>query len=341
MHPQPPSPTSDRLGQGFSLVELMVAMAIGLLLVAGVMAVVLNTQRSHRELNLASQRIESGHFALEQLGAEIHHAGFYGRFYDLSIPTALPDPCNLDPAALEQALGLPIQGYNDPPLSPLACLAAGNHLPGTDILVIRRATTTTTTPDLPAALYIQSNPTDFVINKGEFDHTFHLTARDPAVPAPIRRFQVLIYFVSPCQIPTDGQVCDTTADDGDPIPTLKRLELADDGTFRILPVAEGVEDLHLEYGLDGHGTGWPDRYLTPPMDPTDPAQWDPTHWADVVAVRIHLLARNVEPNHGYQDQLVYDLGQAGDTGPFGDSYRRQLLQSTVRAINISSRRERP
>ena len=41
----------------------------------------------------------------------------------------------------------------------------------------------------------------------------------------IRQYHVHIYFVAPCAIPTAGTTCDSTADGGKPIPTLKRLEL--------------------------------------------------------------------------------------------------------------------
>ena len=78
-----------RAQQGLSLLELMIALTIGLGLLAGLTTVFVNSSRSHTELARASQQIENGRFAIQTLQENIWHAGYYGRksgkgFYDYS-----------------------------------------------------------------------------------------------------------------------------------------------------------------------------------------------------------------------------------------------------------------
>jgi type IV pilus assembly protein PilW len=140
---------------GLSLVELMVAVAIGLLLLAGLTLIFVNSSRASRELQLTAQQIENGRYAIDILTQDLRLAGFYGHFHELPAPPGtLPDPCDTsDVGALRDALALPVQGYRAANLSALPNFAgaytcnvkgmpAANLRPGSDVLVIRRADTT-------------------------------------------------------------------------------------------------------------------------------------------------------------------------------------------------------
>ena len=59
---------------------------------------------------------------------------------------ALPDPCSMAAADLYAALAFPVQGYDAPAASPIACLANANVVAGTDILVVRYAEPAALTP---------------------------------------------------------------------------------------------------------------------------------------------------------------------------------------------------
>lgn len=69
-------------GRGFSLVELLVAMALTLLLVGAAAYVLLDTQQNQSALDRALTSADTASFSLELLGREIANAGFY--------PAALP-----------------------------------------------------------------------------------------------------------------------------------------------------------------------------------------------------------------------------------------------------------
>jgi len=62
---------------GFSLVELLVALAISMVIVAGAAYVYLNTSQTQRALFEKSFATETAHYALDVLGRDIENAGFY------------------------------------------------------------------------------------------------------------------------------------------------------------------------------------------------------------------------------------------------------------------------
>ena len=329
---------------GVSLVELMIGITIGLFLLIGVVSVFGNSNRVYTELNQASQQIENGRFAIQIMSDDVALANFYGRYYGQLAVTGTPDPCEKDDVAALRNNGAAwgIQGYNAPANSPITtCLPVANHLGGTDILVVRRADTKVTAPaDLVAAdVYVQgnANPTDSaspIVALGAAGN-FTLTDKDGA--APIRKYHVHVYFVAPCSVPAGGgTVCTGSADDGgQPIPTLKRLELAidpSDNTRKMVvtPLVEGIENLQIDYGIDTDGDGAPNgNYIVAPAA---------ADWPNVVAVRINVLARNLQRSGDFTDSKQYDMGIAGAVTP-GGNYKRHVYNAVVRLVNPSARRD--
>jgi type IV pilus assembly protein PilW len=346
-------PATARRQGGLSLVELMISNTIGLLLLAGITTLLVQQSNTRSELEKSSRQIENGRYAMQILHDDIRHAGFYGQFANLAespyntLPSTLPDPCATAFANPEPSMTLPIQGYDAPATVPAplsACLTNANHVAGTDILVIRRADTTETPIASRAAgqVYLQTTAVAYVLGAATGSETqaapgvFTLKMKDGTTAATLRKYHVHIYFVSPCSQPTGGGTTCTgsTDDNGRPIPTLKRLELTVVGgatAFSVAPLVEGIDNLQLDYGIDTTGDGSPDSYVTAPASTAD--------WANVMTVRVNLLARNNDPTTGHQDTKTYSLGMAGSTGPFNDTYKRHAYSGLVRAINPSGRRE--
>ena len=333
------------LVRGFTLIELMVALAIGLLMAFGLVRVFASSSDSYRSLAQASQQIENGRYAIQALSDDLKHAGYYGEYSFPPAPTAvvLPSPCETANTATMKA-GLPfhIQGYDNVAASPIACLDDANVLAGTDVLVIRRANTVTTALGalVPNEVYMQANAdstnaTNPVIALGTAAN-FTLTQKDAVTLSEIRKYRVIVYFVSPCSEPVGGTLCNASADGGRPIPTLKRLSLAFDGaalTMRTEAVAEGIENFQVDYGVDTDGDGLPDgAFLAAPA--TVPA------WGDVMSAQIHVLARTPEAMPGNVDTKTYNLGTAGALTP-GGNFRRHLFTAQVRLVNPAGRREVP
>ncbi len=339
----PPMPRRQR---GLSLIELMISMAIGLFLLAGLVGVFVNSSQTSAELQKSSAQLENGRYAMQTIGEDLSLAGFYG-YYGPSAATATPDPCSTTIADLTNGMKLPVFGVKgaDALWSGHLCLPDENRLAGTGVIVVRRADTIVTTgsnfvvgetymqananPDDPAnpKVAVATATTGTVGSTG----TYSLRLKDNATPAPVRKVHTHIYFISPCSQPLE---CTGTATD-DGIPTLKRIEIssAAAGGYTVVPIAEGIENLQFEYGIDADSDGAPE---TPFVDLPPSA----AAWSNVVAVQVYLLARNIEKTPGYTDGKTYNLGAATSVTP-ADNYKRHAYSSLVRIVNNSQRRETP
>lgn len=109
--------------RGFTLVELMIAMTIGLFLSAGVIALFLGTKQSYRSNGGMSLIQENGRFAIEYLGRNIREAGFRD-FSTATNPVTIPEP---------------IKGWNGASSDPSSELAgySANYIPETDFFRIQ------------------------------------------------------------------------------------------------------------------------------------------------------------------------------------------------------------
>jgi len=340
--------------RGFTLIELMVALTVSLVLLFGLTVIFVGNSRAFSENEKASQQVENARYASAILSHGIRHAGFYGEVGDVTnllltppiiVPADLPDPCATDVASLRAAMPLPIQGVDAPGAVP-PCLP--DHVAGTDVLVIRRANTTTVAAASAVAngYYTQTSfcatqTPVFKIDQGGFV----LDDKDCVTVAPIRQYHVEIYFISPCSISTGSNgACKST----DPaLPTLKRLDLrpAGDATcpmfaaasWCLVPLVEGIENLQIEYGQSTVGDGAPDTYITSPASTAE--------WMQVMAIRLHLLARNLDRTSGFTDTKTYQLGQNADGSPLnatpGGPYKRHAVTAVVRITNASQRKEKP
>ena len=365
--------------RGFSLIEFMVAMTIGLFLVSGLVYLIAETSRSRAEIERSSRQIENGRYALDRIAEDLRHAGFYSEFFQLPMSgeagfpatTAAAAPCGVSKAELEAGLPLGIQAYDggaSVPADLATCLSANDYQPNTDILVVRRASTSLFCPagktcaaGVPAAqagepdatkFYLQTTPPEYKLDLGSSGNLGSVfTLKRPAVnntevrDVALRQYVVRIYFISKCNVPASGSTCNGTTDDGGtPVPTLKMLELGPGPAFQKLAIAEGIEQLQFDFGIDdpvfcggaaAAADGVADCVVM--CDATTPCST--AAWSNVVSVDVNLVARNAEASPDYADDKTYSLGLKGYTTATGDRYRRHAYSSFVRVNNVSMRRE--
>lgn len=325
--------------RGFSLIELLVAMAIGLLIVLALTVIIVRTSGAQRELALANRQLENGRYALQAISDDLHNAGYIGPVVSIPVATGIPDVCKTGadaPAEFLKAL--------DVGVFPLAvepdCINAANHVAGTDILAVVHASSVVTpvTALMADVLYTQTDTQTVKVAVGSGNattdgNTFDLVNKDLVTRADIRQLQVYIYYVSPCNRPVVvGGLCTSAADGGQPIPTLRRMAL--NGTsFVTQPIAEGIENLQIELGLDNiSNDGAPDQYTA--YSTADPTQ---AELMSATAVGVHLLARNTEKTVGFTDGKNYSLG-ATSVAAANDNYKRHVFSRVIRLNNISGRR---
>jgi len=356
---------------GLSIVELMIAMALGLLLMTSVGSLFVNTSRSNTEVQKAAQQIENGRYATDTLSDDLKLAGFYGQFSALPPVPATADPCETASATnLYNAMALPVQVFRPsslttyPDLSTTTCAATlltnANLSPGSDVIVVRRASTAilgATGTAVSGEVYLQANPDTAQIQfgnggvpgiSGTADGSALTIRNKIGNAADIRKYEVHVYFVAPC---SSGSAANGVCQGGDDtIPTLKRLELKVDpstGTrgMVVSPIANGIQYLKAEWGIDNSpaainvdtgliGDGTLDVYTATPtaIDLTN-----------ALTARLYLLARNTETTSGYVDSKTYTLGTVPGTttSVTNDAFKRHVFVSEVKLTNMAGRKEIP
>lgn len=352
------------LQAGLTLIELMVSITIGMLMIAALATLIANQSSTRAEIDKSGKMIENGRYAIQTLASDLQMAGYWGELSTAPpTPGALPNPCDVTVAGLKDAMGMHVQGYNYdtaadtvPPASALEdCVK--NHKPGTDVLVVRRvdpdmsAVQTGGNIDLakttPGQVYLQTGldsatatQLDSRLGVGADAATnattFPLKKKDKTSVANLRKFVVHIYYISKCSVELAGSC--TGADGGSPIPTLKRVELSVSGGVPAFPskasIAEGIENLQIDYGLDANVDGAADG-----ADVNGSLLTKDT-WPDVMTLKIHLLARSTETTTVSPDSKTYALGTAGTITPTTSEqkYSRHAFVQSVRLVNPSSRR---
>ena len=381
--------------RGFTIIEFMIAMTLSLIVLAALTAAFVASSRSRTEIERANEQIENGRFALQILIDDLETAGFYSTFdIDLAltapttamgVPAAKPAPCTpadtgADLALLRAALPLHIQGYDGmDALTAELDICLDNYKPGTDIVLVRRTATcvdgTANCDAVPGAAYFQASLCESELATGIADNYYKLETtaasldrrkRGCGVAADKRQFLVHIYFVA------------ATDENGQNVPTLMRAELGSNALnptdFTIVPLARGIEDLQLDYGVDTDGTlvngdGTPDVFTSDPdlanynddgtvaatfADCAAHAAQCVQNWRNVVALRLNVLARNSSPSPDHVDDKIYYLGlnddgtqrcardenDDGTCEAFGDGFKRHVYQTSVRLNNPAGRRDR-
>ncbi|MDH5479343.1 MAG: PilW family protein [Nitrosomonas sp.] len=336
---------------GFSIIELMISIALGLLVMTGVLALYSDLSRSNAELAKMNRQIESGRFTVQLLQNELWHAGYWDTYSpphpDITPPTAVPNPCidytAWDLAYITNMYAIAVQGYANGAGLPAECTGiVSNRQPGSDVLVIRHVSTCVA-GDInceaynPARLYIQ--------NQGCSD-TFHGNYQAIAATTPVIGTPGLALFKKGCVLPANKRkvitsmfyVRNYSVNIGDGIPTLMRADVDLNGGAIVMGVAqsiiEGIQSVNFQYGRDTTGDGSPDLF-------DDCVACTPLDWANVLSVRVHVLARNLVATTGYIDTKTYNLGPAVVLGPFNDGFVRHAYSSYVRLANVSGRRETP
>lgn len=370
---------SARRQRAFTLIELMVAMTIGLLLMTALLAVLLNVSRTNREMARTNMLIENGRFAVQLLENDLVHAGYWGELdYTGTDPipafanaTAIPDPCTAvaswTSAYKDNLLAVPVQGYTNGTALTGCGVTSGSVLGTSDVLVIRHANTCRHgAADCAEAAdtgpHIQVSTCRSEVSPGATEPFYVMTTAGstptaaafplrqkncPAIPvaaisAPLRKVISHIYYLAM----SNNQ------------PTLMRVSLENGVYGTPQPFIEGIEEFRVEYGIDENGKnglpisatnpgdGSADRFITTAeiaAAPTTACNVTGSRCfllANTVAVKVHVLARNLEPTSGYTDAKSYDLGETSVSAK-NDNFKRHVFSRTVRLVNPSGRREMP
>lgn len=264
---------------GMTLIELMVAMAIGLFLSWGAFEMYLQSKSNYRTAEVSTRLQENARFALETLEPDLRLAGFWGRHRETSLiapPGGIAVHCAggiVTDWALD--LAVPVAASDD--TYDLPCAAHSEARVDSDVLVLRHASALTRAPQA-GQIQIQSS-----LALAQLFDTGAVPAGFDA-RSETRDLVLHAYYV------------DNTSSFNDGAPSLRRQTLINGGLIEDQEMISGVENLQVQLGLDGDGDGRVDRYVDPDVAAT----------GTVIAVRLWMLVRSEEsPGPAYQDGREY------------------------------------
>ena len=330
---------------GFSLVELMVAMTIGLILLGGALSVLYSSKLTYYENERIGRLQESGRAAVELMLRDMRAGGFKGCNQTTAFTNALASP-----TGLLWNFAAPVQGYESTGAgswSPAVDAAIITPRSGSDILAVR--TSRIDAPTFTTNASMTSSTADMTVDKATADTitagqsvmisdcsaaaVFAVTtAVGAGATATITHAATdlgIAFPVGAHVVPVDTVIYyirdSATVRDGIRNPSLWRKV----GTAAAQELIEGIESMQILYGADTDG----DRLVNSYMDAG--AVNAAANWARVVSVSVALLIRSVEPNSTTTDNKPYSL--LGTTvGPFNDRYERTLYTTTVTLRNTTS-----
>ncbi|HEY9034105.1 MAG TPA: PilW family protein [Pseudomonadales bacterium] len=331
--------------QGLTIVELIVALALGVVLVGGITQVYLENKRNYVQDEAMARLQENGRFAINILKRELKMTGFFGIGTDIDLLTvpSVSGGCAGSPTwALDFSTAMDF--VNDSAASPGAsvrgvsfggdCVQGGNVLAGTDIISIKRVADRET---IVAGVYA-----DGLVAGDEKKKRWYLQVEiDPAIGGTIMDNDFVYIddsgFDATILTPANNlnlwlvqnrifYVRDYSVTAGDGIPTLVMAMLADN-QFEQQPLVEGVEALHVEFGIPEANSqnGTPRRFVANPTA----AELD-----SATVARVYLLLRSRDPVNGYTDNKTYRLGSLPEIDPADKRYMRRVFTTTVGIRNV-------
>ena len=321
------------ISRGFTLVEWLVAMLLGLFLLAGVFTVFVMSRSSSEDAFDQSELQENGRLAIRLISQDIKWAGFFGAYTgqstqvgsSLSLSAGSIVPASSD-CLDERSVGSlpsnagPIRGLwvsrvsTTKGLAGFACILAADRVENSDVISIKRLVGR----PIPASegldtnrFYMAANSQEARIIKGSETRPLFGANNE----SQIWEYQHYIYYLS--------------QEDG--IPVLRKRYLTVNGGSALIggAMAEGVEHMVLMYGVDDSliPDGRIDRYIS--TDQMTTQRWNEGR---VLGARLFLLIRAARESSRYKNNNSYQLGNITVNGG-GDGYRRLLLESSIALRN--------
>jgi type IV pilus assembly protein PilW len=262
--------------RGFSLIELMLALTVSMLLVAGLLQGYLGTKRVYRAQEATARLMENGRVATELLARSVRLGGYW-------------ECTGEDTGSLKNHLGSNQRGLH----------GTDGTSGAPDALRIFRAVDTTAITvqanvTLPAAITVLADhglqAGDLVVvndcNKGDVFDLDSVTSTT-LTPGCSTCSDAYLTNASVLKVRDTEYYIATGA--GGQSALFQRV----DGTAQ--EMVEGVEDMQVFYGEDMDGDGVINRYVTPAVIDAL-CGGDPDCWRRVVNVRISLLLRTLDDN---------------------------------------------
>lgn len=327
--------------RGFSLVEMMVAMTIGLILLGGALSVLYSSKVTYNENERVGRMQESGRAAVEVMLRDMRAGGFKGCNQNTVFTNALGSTTLLwDFSAATQ--GFESTGTNTwSPTVDTAIVVSPRS--GSDVLAVR-----TSRIDAPTFIVNASMATataDFTVDRAGTDSM----PNGSSVMISDCSAATVFWATSFSASGSTATIAHAGSNLGIPFPVGARVVPVDTVIYYIRDSAtlrngvrnpslwrrvglaapqelvEGIESMQILYGVDTSGDRLVDDYVKASAV---------ANWNTVISLTIALLIRSVEPNSITPDARAYPMLDT-TLGPFNDRYERTLYTTTVTLRNTT------
>jgi type IV pilus assembly protein PilW len=321
---------------GVSLVELMVALVLGLFLIFGAVTIYGKSRTTYRTTEAVARLQEAARYAFDTIEPDVRMASYWGLASraDYIVNRAIPGdelPTELDAATAEidacggnfainlQEYLAGVNGADAAGVWPLGCAPFRNEWrEDTDVLVVRRGGDAQPDELDEGRIYIQTSR----IQGALFVATACDEPKEPACIPPdysppaseTRTLEATVYYISNQS---------TARDD---VPSLRRKRLVN-GSMMDEEVISGVEDLQVQFGIDTNADTNADTYVDPETNPA-------LYGGAIVSATIWLRVRGEDPEIGFVDDRTYTAGDAATTP--GGNFRRFQISKTIQLRNTRS-----
>ena len=326
---------------GLTLVEIMVALAIGSFLIIGAVQIYSQSRQAFAVNESIARVQETAQFAMDTIEADLRMASNWGRNSrglavegrslvgddnptGLTVPQDTSGSCGTTWAF---DLARPIDGSDNS--YGLACAAQGGAVANSDVVTVRRVTVNPVPLD-GTRIQVQSTRVQGeIFDNGAVPAAFLPVTNHPITGAPSSATHNLLvssYYVSPTSALIPG------------VPTLRRKTLTTQGGAPAIvdqEVAPGVENIQLQLGIDVDDDNTVDRYVHVGDAIYNPAAAGYVPGARVITARVWLVVRGVTQEFGLVDARDYQPGNA-NIGQKTDGFRRLQVSKTILLRNARS-----
>lgn len=320
---------------GMSLVELMIALLIGLLLSAALITVYISNKKVFWDTEAAASLQENNRFVWKLIINDLRMAGYYGDHVDYQsiknkgVDNLGVDSCLRGTVESEFDYEVPVWAVEAGEAIP-TCLAGSDVDPTTDILFVKHARKEALDPSENSdadKTYILAGLYHGGHYKGTGDTSLaNELAMGGEYPYPKSKILEYVYHAYFVYKPADAIYSQ-----------LKRIKLTRNGWSTPETVAEGVEDLHFIFGINdatSAGAGMVSRYYSASQVTAA------DKWKDVVSTTIYIRGRSTRSDRSFEDKKTYTYGNRAAYTPSGTDarYHRMLLETTESLYNRQIRK---
>lgn len=315
------------------MIELLVAMAVGLVIISGAFAMHSTSRKTQQVNEMQMDMVADARFAIEMISYDLRHAGMYGGTNKESLisctsseaiactassagetlPSALTGDCA---AGWYYDLRTPIFATDGSAVNPYSgsCIPASEgHVGGTDILEIRYADSNEPAALMANQVYVRSNAVNGRLFVGSTQPVIDAYDANPLTGN--HQLHANVYYIS-----------DHSDAAGDGIPSLRRVALINGPALQNQMLVSGVADLQVQFGEDVDGDDAIDRYVDPD---------NVSDWANVYAAKIWLLMRSDNRMKGVDTTKSFSIAGAAPANYGGvNDFRFFLVTSVVNLRNM-------